>query len=116
MYLKCRNIKPEEYLVLLPNKTVFPDTTLTLEEIEAQMDRLEDVIGQKEIIGQKDVVDQTKELETLAANREFLAELYYARNTYSADYKDVTFDTPINIHQLAQNIKLMEDRLAAASV
>jgi hypothetical protein len=108
MYLKSRNIKPEEYLVLLPNKTMFPDTTLTLEEIEAQMDRLEDVIGQKDVIG------ESQELETLAANREFLSELYYVRNTYNADYKDVTFDTPINIHQLAQNIKLLEDRLAAA--
>ena len=110
MYLKCRNIKPEEYLVLLPNKTMFPDTTLTLEEIEAQMDRIEDVIGQKDVIG------ESPELETLAANREFLSELYYVRNTYNADYKDVTFDTPINIHQLAQNIKLLEDRLAAAAV
>ena len=93
------HIKPTEFWVALPNKTMFPDTTLTLDEIEAKLN----VMGSD--LMREEIKDQG-ELDILAENRKYLEELRYAENTPGYPY----LDTTINIHQLAQNVKLMKDR------
>jgi hypothetical protein len=87
-------IGQNEFWVLLPNKKMFPDTTLTLDEISQGFDRME-----------QDADDD--ELAILSENREYLRELRYAQNTPC-----YYLDTSINIHQVAQNLLLMEDRFA----
>ena len=82
-----------EFWLLLPNKTPFPDTMLTLDEIYIKMVELNK--------NQND----TKELQMLDLNAKFLNEISAFRNGW------FNYDTTINVHQLAQNIKLMEDRL-----
>lgn len=93
-------IKPTEYWLIFENKTMFPDTTLTLAQILKRLDVMEaDLRREKE----------EQELNILAENRGYLRELEHAENTPGSPY----LDTTINIHQLAQNLKLMEDRYVA---
>jgi len=89
------NVRKNEYWIILPNNFKVTNTTLSLYEISAKMDVL-----QKIVTGE--------ELEALNANREFLIELRNKQNRTLEPY----IDTSINIHQLAQNIKLMEERVA----
>jgi hypothetical protein len=56
--------------------------------------------------GQSGTADDD-ELAILSENREYLRELRYAQNTPC-----YYLDTSINIHQVAQNLLLMEDRFA----
>ena len=93
-------VKPNEFWVILPNKTLFPDTTMTLAEISAGFDEM------KKILDSKEMQDQD-ELDSLMENRLYLAELYAAENTPGFPY----LDTNHNIHQVAQNLKLMRERL-----
>jgi hypothetical protein len=93
-------VKPTEFWVILPNKTVFPDTTMTLDEISAGFDEI------KKILDHKEMKDQD-ELDAFMENRLYLAELYAAENTLGFPY----LDTNHNIHQVAQNLKLMRERL-----
>jgi hypothetical protein len=90
-------IKPTEYWLIFENKTMFPDTTLTLNEISNRLDVMEAKLTDEQ------------ELNILAENRGYLKELEYAENTEGSRY----LDTTINIHQLAQNVKLMEERYLA---
>lgn len=92
-------ISQNEFWVLLPNKKMFPDTTLTLNEISRRFDQMEHDL-------QADA-DADSELAILSENREYLRELRYAQNTPC-----YYLDTSINIHQVAQNLLLMEDRYA----
>jgi hypothetical protein len=96
---KQGQIKATEFWVALPNKTMFEDTTLTLDEISARLDTMRDNLAKIELVDQD-------ELDILAENREYLRELRFAENTHGYPY----LDTTVNIHQLAQNIKLMEQR------
>ena len=93
-------IKPNEYWLIFENKTMFPDTTMTLDEISAGFDEM------KKILDSKEIKDQD-EIDVLIENRSYLAELYTAENTPGFPY----LDTNHNIHQLAQNLKLMRERL-----
>jgi len=102
---KQGQIKHTEFWVVLPNKTMFPDTTLTLDEIEARFDAMGTKLTTEELKDQN-------ELDILAENREYLQELRYAENTPGYPY----LDTSINIHQLAQNVKLMEERYASETI
>ena len=92
-------IKPTEFWVVLPNKTMFPDTTLTLDEISLRLEEMRYSLMSEELKDQN-------ELDILAENCEYLRELRYAENTIGCPY----LDTTINIHQLAQNVKLMIER------
>ena len=94
--LRRSPINQNEFWVLLPNKKMFPDTTLTLDEISQRFDQME-----------HDLQAQEDELAILSENREYLRELRYAQNTPC-----YYLDTSINIHQVAQNLLLMEDRYA----
>ena len=98
-FIKQSQIKPTEFWVALPNKTMFSDTILTLDEISLRIEEM----GERLV--REDFKDQD-ELDILAENREYLRELRYAENTPGYPY----LDTKINIHQLAQNLKLMEER------
>ena len=93
-------VKPSEFWVILPNKTTFANTTMTLDEISAGFDEM------KKILDSKEMQDQD-ELDALMENRLFLAELYAAENTPGFPF----LDTNRNIHQIAQNLKLMRERL-----
>ena len=93
-------VNPNEFWVILPNKTMFPDTTMTLAEISAGFDEM------KKILDSKEMQDQD-EIDALMENRLYLAELYAAENTLGFPY----LDTNHNIHQVAQNLKLMRERL-----
>ena len=93
------HIKTTEFWVALPNKTMFPDTTLTLDEISSRIEEIGERLVREELKDQD-------ELDILAENREYLLELRYAENTPGYPY----LDTTINIHQLAQNVKLMIER------
>jgi hypothetical protein len=100
--LRKSPVGPNEYWVILPNKKTFPDTTLTLDEISQRFDKMEsDLSG-----GSASKEDTDKELAILSENREYLRELRYAQNTPNCYY----LDTTVNIHQLAQNLQLMEER------
>ena len=109
-FLRKSPVGPNEYWVILPNKKMFPDTTLTLDEISQRFDKMEVDLGE-------DLKSQRKETEQidqdtldehaiLSENREYLRELRYAQNTPNSYY----LDTTVNIHQLAQNLQLMEER------
>ena len=93
-------VKSSEYWLVFENKAMFPDTTLTLDEISARLKIME--------IDLKHENDE-QELNILAENEGYLRELRYAQNTHGSRFMDTT----INIHQLAQNLKLMEDRYVA---
>lgn len=93
-FLRRTPIGPKEFWVVLPNKKMFPDTTLTLDEISSGFDRME-----------ADIQGDAEELAILSENREYLRELRYAQNTPC-----YYLDTRINIHQVAQNLYLMEER------
>ena len=99
LFIKQNQIKPTEFWVALPNKTMFPDTTLTLDEISVRLEEIGERIVREELKDQD-------ELDTLAENRDYLLELRYAENTPGYPY----LDTRINIHQLAQNVTLMIER------
>jgi hypothetical protein len=93
------HIKPTEFWVVLPNKTMFPDTTLTLDEIRLRLETMRANLMREELEDQDEVY-------ILAENCDYLQELFYAENTPGCLY----LDTTINIHQLAQNVKLMIER------
>jgi hypothetical protein len=93
-------VKPTEYWLIFENKTMFPDTTLTLDEISKRLDIMEAYLKNDK---------EEQELDILAENGGYLRELRYAQNTHGSRF----LDTTINIHQLAQNLKLMEDRYVA---
>lgn len=99
LFIKQTQIKPTEFWVALPNKTMFPDTTLTLDEISLRLEEMGERLMREEL-------EDQDELDILAQNREYLRELRYAENTPGCLY----LDTTINIHQLAQNVKLMIER------
>ena len=88
-----------EFWMLLPNNSSVSYTTLTLDQIQYQMD---DILAAK-------VVNNAEESAALTANREFLVELRKKQNRVTPPYQD----TSINVHQLARNIELMETRLRA---
>ena len=94
-FLRRSPVSKNEFWVLLPNKKMFPDTTLTLHEISKRFDRME-----------ADIQTDAVELAILSENREYLRELRYAQNTPNCMY----LDTTVNIHQVAQNLQLMEER------
>jgi hypothetical protein len=99
-------INRNEFWVLLPNKKMFPDTTLTLDEISQRFDRMGMDLGDDlKSQGQTDQ-DTLDELAILSENREYLRELRHAQKTPNCQY----LDTTVNIHQLAQNVQLMEER------
>ena len=106
--LQSSPISPHEFWVILPNKKMFPDTTLTLDEISKGFDRMEADLNGSALVGGSALVADSKELAILSENREYLRELRYAQNTPNCYY----LDTSINVHQLAQNLKLMEERYA----
>jgi hypothetical protein len=99
LFIKQTQIKPTEFWVALPNKTMFPDTTLTLDEISSRLETMRANLMREEL-------EDQDELDILAENCEYLRELRYAENTPGCLY----LDTRINIHQLAQNVKLMIER------
>jgi hypothetical protein len=109
-FLRKSPVGPNEYWVILPNKKMFPDTTLTLDEISQRFDRMEVDLGDdlKSQRKENEQIDQDtlNELAILSENREYLRELQHAQNTPKSYY----LDTTVNIHQLAQNLQLMEDR------
>ena len=109
-FLRKSPVGPNEYWVILPNKKMFPDTTLTLDEISQRFDKMgfdlgDDLKNQRKENEQTDQ-DTLDELAILSENREYLRELRYAQNTPNCYY----LDTTVNIHQLAQNLQLMEER------
>lgn len=92
-------IRNKEFWLLLPNNTLFPDTTITLPQLRNLMDQLDGyILGNEE------------ECESMKANRGFLAELE-AKQT-----GQLKTDTSINVHQLARNIELMEERISTGTV
>ena len=95
-YQTNNKIRNSEFWMLLPNNSAVPYTNLSLDQIEAKMTELE-----------HKVASDVEELAALNANREFLVELRSKQNREMPPYKD----NSINVHQLAQNIKLMEDRV-----
>ena len=109
-YVPCKQlyrrtpINPAEYWLIFPNKTMFPDTTQTLEQIGEKMYYLESILI-------AEVNDE--ELEILRLNRTYLNELHYVQNNREYFYFPVSYylNTTINVHQLAQNVKLMEERM-----
>jgi hypothetical protein len=89
-------IRNTEFWLLLPNNTVFPDTVLTLAQLRNQMDQLEGFI-----------VGNEEECESMKANRGFFEELE------AKQAGRWNKDTSINVHQLARNIELMEERISS---
>jgi len=82
-------IRNSEYWLILKNNNIVENTTLSLEQLWEKMDALEEKVAGNE-----------EEVESLKAYRAFHAEI---------DAK-IAKDTTINIHQLARNIELMEER------
>ena len=89
-------IRNSEFWLLLPNNNVVPNTTLTLTQIRDKIDALIPLVAW----------DQEED-ETLTVNFGFWVEL-------EAKLAGRPNDTSINIHQLARNIELMEERMAKA--
>lgn len=98
-YQPNRRLRESEYWMVLPNNSSVSYTTLTLDQIEWQIDN---------ILVPK-VVNNAEESAALTANREFLVELRNKQNRVTPPYQD----TSINVHQLARNLELMEERLRA---
>jgi len=91
-------IRNKEFWLLLPNNTLFPDTTLTLPQLRNLMDQLDGyILGNEE------------ECESMKANRGFLAELEAKQSG------QLKTDTSVNVHQLARNIELMEERISTGT-
>jgi hypothetical protein len=88
-------IRLNEYWMLLPNTTCVSNTTLTLDQIESKCVALE-----SQVVGE--------DVDALTANRKFLVEIRAKQNGVVRPY----VDTSINVHQLARNIELMEQRVA----
>ncbi len=89
-------IRNSEFWLLLPNNNVVPNTTLTLAQIREKIDALIPIVAW----------DQEED-EALTVNFGFWVEL-------EARLAGRPNDTSINIHQLARNIELMEERMAKA--
>jgi len=89
-------IRDSEFWLLLPNNNVVPDTTLTLAQIRDKIDALVPLVAW----------DQEED-EALTVNFGFWVEL-------EARLAGRPQDTSINIHQLARNIELMEERMKAS--
>ena len=89
---------PKEYWLIFENTSTFPDTTLSLDEISERMHEMERKLLQ---------VSNVAELEILHLNIMYINVLYEKQNGV------YYYDAPINVHQLAQNIKLMEERYDA---
>ena len=87
-------IRNTEYWMILANKHFVPYTDLSLGVIELKMNALESQLCFE------------KEREALAANRKFFEELRAKENWQIPHY----VDTSINVHQLVNNIELMEAR------
>ena len=98
---KSREIRNNEFWMLLPNNSSVSYTTLSLDQIETQMDMLV-----------PKVATDAEESAALTANRAFLVELRNKQNRVTPPYKD----TSINVHQLARNIELMEQRMRCVVV
>ena len=90
----------KEYWLVFENTSTFPDTTLSLDEISVRMHEMERKLIQD---------SNAAELEILHLNIMYINCLYEKQNR--GNY----YDAPINVHQLAQNIKLMEERYVTAS-
>ena len=88
-------IRLNEYWMLLPNKSCVSNTDLTLDQIESKCAALE-----SQVVGE--------DVDALTANRGFLVEIRAKQNGVVPPY----VDTSINVHQLARNIELMEQRVA----
>ncbi len=92
-------IRSSEYWLILSNNNIVEDTLFTMEQLLEKMNALEEkVIGNEE------------ESASLKAYIEFYKEID-AKNK-----GEITKDTTINIHQLARNIELMEERIAKQTV
>ncbi len=92
-------IKETEFWIILPNQTSFEDTTKTLDELGEEIQFLE-------------YIDLTKEEDDiLKENKIYFAELQKVEKEPDYDYYH---DTKINIHQLAQNLKLMRERISTS--
>jgi hypothetical protein len=87
-------VRNTEYWMILANKHFVPYTDLSLGVIELMMNDVE-----KQLCFEK-------EREALAANRKFFQELRAKENCEIPHY----VDTSINVHQLVNNIMLMEAR------
>lgn len=98
-YQTNQHIRESEYWMVLPNNTLVSHTNLSLDQIEAQID---DILVAK-------VVNNAEESAALTANRQFLVELRNKQNHVTPPYQD----TSINVHQLAHNLELMEQRMRA---
>lgn len=92
-------IRNNEYWLILTNNNIVENTTLSMEQLWEKMDALEDKVAENE-----------EEVASLKAYRAFYAEID-ARNK-----GDLEKDTTINIHQLARNIELMEERLMKQAI
>jgi hypothetical protein len=91
-------IRNKEFWLLIPNNALFPDTTLTLPQLRNLMDQLDGyILGNEE------------ECESMKANRGFLAELEAKQSG------QLKTDTSVNVHQLARNIELMEERISTGT-
>ena len=88
-------IRLNEYWMLLPNTSRVSNTTLTLDQIESKCVALE-----SQVVGE--------DVDALTANRGFLVEIRAKQSGIVRPY----VDTSINVHQLARNIELMEQRVA----
>ena len=88
-------IRNNEYWLILTNNNIVENTTLSMEQLWEKMDALEDKVAENE-----------EEVASLKAYRAFYAEINAKTEK----------DTTINIHQLARNIELMEERLMKQAV
>ena len=91
-------VRNSEFWMLLPNNSKVPDTDMPLDQIHAKLVELE-----------PRVVDNEEESASLKAYRQFYEEIEAKQRGAIPLYQD----TKINVHQLVQNIKLMEQRLDA---
>lgn len=92
-------IRNNEYWLILTNNNIVENTTYSLEQLMEKIDALKEKVANNE-----------EESASLNAYIEFHKEID-ARNK-----GDLEKDTTINIHQLAHNIALMEERLAKQAV
>jgi hypothetical protein len=88
-------IRNNEYWLILTNNNIVENTLFTMEQLLEKMDALEEK-----------VIDIEEESASLKVYIEFYKEID-AKNKGK-----ITKDTTINIHQLARNIELMEERIA----
>jgi hypothetical protein len=89
-------VRNNEFWILLPNNSKVPDTDMPLDQIDAKLVELE-----------PRVVGNDEESASLKAYRQFYEEIEAKQRGTIPYYQD----TKINVHQLVQNIKLMELRL-----